>query len=102
MENIIAGCIGALVPELIRIGKGPVDNVFSTSGYWVQLLAQIVVGAIVAYYINPKDVFEAFSLGFTGPQLATRLAAAPTPAAPVSPPKGGGPSRFDPRIWWSR
>jgi hypothetical protein len=102
MELIVAGCIGALTPELIRIAKGPTAGVFTAPGYWVQLFAQLVLSAVVAHYMEPKNAIEAFTFGFTAPQLATRLAAAKTQAPPASPPPGGGPPRFHPRIWWSR
>lgn len=102
LDFVIAGCVGALVPELVRIGKGPINGVFSTPSYWVQLAAQLLLGALAAYFLSPASVKEAFTLGFTAPQLVTRVAAAPTPTAPITPPAGGGGAVFDPRIWWSR
>lgn len=100
---VIAGCIGGLVPELIRIGKGPVDGIFKTPAYWLQLIAQIALGGVVAYFLSPGSPQEAFTYGFTAPQLATRIAAAPTPEEPTEPPLGGaGPRVFKPQVWWSR
>ncbi len=104
MELVIAGCVGALVPELIRIGKGPTDGLFKAPGYWIQLLAQVVLGALAAYYLkdDTPTLQEAFAIGFTSPQLITRIAAAPTPEQPVTPPTGGGAPIFRTRVWWSR
>lgn len=104
MEFVIAGCLGALVPELIRIGKGPIDGVFKTPGYWLQLLAQVALGAVAVYFLkdNTPTLQEAFALGFTSPQLVTRIAAAPTTQPPVSPPEGGGTQSFQTFVWWSR
>lgn len=101
---ILAGCLGALVPELIRIGKGTTHDVFKSPTYWIQLIAQVAVGALAAYYVDTKTPEAAFAAGYTLPQLITRIAAAPTPTPPVVPPVGGGdgPGRFSLRTWWSR
>lgn len=101
---VTAGCIGALLPELIRIGKGPVDGVFKTPAYWIQLVAQVLVGGVVAHFLGPKSPQEAFAFGYTAPQILTRIAAAPTLQPPVQPPVGGGgvKTTFNPRVWWSR
>jgi hypothetical protein len=103
LDFVLAGCIGALFPELVRIGKGPVQGVFSTPGYWIQLASQILLGALAAYFLGPTSIKEAITLGFTAPQIVTRVAAAPTPTPPVTPPAGGGgPATFSTQIWWSR
>lgn len=107
VEFDIAACCGALLPELIRIAKGPTAGVFNSPGYWVQLLAQVAAGVLAAYYLVPEDAKSAFSIGagavgFSVPQVLTRAMAASTPTPPVAPPKAGAPPRFDPRIWWSR
>lgn len=102
LDFVLAGCVGALFPELVRIGKGPINGIFSTPGYWIQLASQLLLGALAAYFFSPASIKEAVTLGFTAPQIVTRIAAAPTPTAPITPPAGGRGPVFDPRIWWSR
>lgn len=102
IKFVIAGACGALLPELIRIGKGPTDDIFKKPAYWLQLAAQVIAGVLAVYFLAPKDVPAAFTLGYSLPQFLTKAASAPTPVAPVGPPLGGGPPAFNTRLWWAR
>ncbi len=102
---LIAGAFGALLPEVIRIGKGPTDGIFKKPGYWIQLAAQVIAGVIAVFFLEPKDGPAAFTLGYSFPQFLTKAASAPTPVQPVGPPAGGGPAAppvFNARLWWAR
>lgn len=107
---VIAGCVGGLVPDLIRLIKGPVDGFYKTRTFWVQLIAQVALGGIAAYFLSPESIKEAFTYGFSAPEVMTRLAATGASAAPTQqtdtqpggPPIGGGAPPANLRLWWAR
>lgn len=105
---IALGCVGALLPDLIRIAKSHNDPslpAFLKTGHFaISLAAMVILGGVAAMLFEPDRPMEALAFGYGGPELLSRVLAAPpekhAPPKPIAPPKGGG-TLTSVRRWWS-
>jgi len=99
----LIGCIGGLIPDLIRIAKSDLTSMpnFRDPRYWIQALVLILLGGVAG--VLAKSTQEALAFGYSAPEILSRLGAqqtpAPPPNAPLAPPVGGA---FRVRLWWAR
>jgi hypothetical protein len=96
---VAAGCVGGLVPDLLRVVKAPTGGLPPASSLVLSVIAQVALGGIVAAFLGPETLKESFVYGFTAPEILSRLLAKQQeqPHPPGGPVGGGSPSI---RHWW--
>ena len=102
----IYGCLGALLPDILRVIRERYQKKLPYLRYgpfWIGLALLVGLGGLLAYWCNADSIHAALAYGFSGPEIITRLLAAPTRppsaiggAAPVAVP------RLEIREWWAR
>ena len=74
------GAFGGLLPDAIRFAKNRQDGFpgwFRKVGYWVGLAVLVALGALAAWLGQAHDVQSAIALGFTAPEVLSRLFGSP-------------------------
>jgi hypothetical protein len=104
----IYGCLGALLPDVTRIIRDRFQAsipYFSYAPFWIGLALMVALGGGLALGLKADSVQEALAYGFSGPEIVTRLLAAPTrPVSAIGGAGGGAPAPATPlRIqdWWA-
>jgi hypothetical protein len=98
---IACGCIGALLPDIIRLIKNRYDP--TVPGYlkgikfWISLLFLVLIGGLATWLSNAHEVKEALAYGYGAPEFLSRLLSSPDRAAGVD--RG---VEFSTTRWWSR
>ncbi|RWH52865.1 MAG: hypothetical protein EOQ82_24870 [Mesorhizobium sp.] len=74
----LVGALGGAIPDLlkaIRLRFKGRPAYMGTLWYWGMLLALMAVGALVAVWRSPVDIWEALAFGIAAPAFLTRLIA---------------------------
>jgi hypothetical protein len=76
---IAFGCIGGLLPDIIRLAKNryirELPQYLRSASFYIGLLMMIVLGGLAAYLLNAGDAKQALLYGYSAPELIARLAA---------------------------
>ncbi len=95
---ILYGCLGGLLPDIIRLVKGRHEpglaDYWKSFSFWIGLFFAVVLGGLAAYLLKPTGVIEALAIGFSAPEILTRILAKETPAKGTQE-----PLTF--RNWWA-
>jgi hypothetical protein len=104
----IYGCLGALLPDVIRVIRDhyqPSLPYFRYAPFWIGLALMVGIGGALAFWSGADTVQEALAYGYSGPEILTRLLAAPVrPPSAIGGQVGGAQPvpRFNLREWWAR
>ncbi len=112
LEMVVLGCIGGLLPDLLRLIKardtGSVPKHFM---FWLAWILLIAIGGFTAWLFDADQAKEAVALGFTAPEVLSKLGAKNEPAVqPADVQRSFSDSQslpsskkttFHPRGWWS-
>jgi hypothetical protein len=95
---VVLGCIGGLLPDVIRFVKGRFRGSFpgylKRPMFWFGLLLLIALGGFAAWLLGASDAKQAIAYGFGAPELLSKLASKPVSDADR---KLG----FSLREWWA-
>lgn len=72
------GCLGGAVPDLLRLIKGRHEGAPQYLGhwfFWVMFAVLVAGGGLCAVLLGAKDYQSALALGFSAPEILSRLAA---------------------------
>lgn len=98
---IVLGCIGGLLPDVLRIVKDRYQrswpDYWKYGPYWVGIALMVVIGGALAAFLDATAAKEALAYGFSGPEILTRLLAQAPPKSAV----GGGERAKSLRAWWA-
>ena len=76
---ILLGCIGGLLPDVLRAiqnrYKKRFSKVWTEPQFLLGLVLQIAVGGLAAYLFDALNAKQAIACGFAGPELLSKLAA---------------------------
>lgn len=104
---ILVGCVGALVPDMLRFASTHYDAAFPTyiryPNYWVGLAISVILGGIatwVGWYLSDLTVPDAFIYGYAAPQFFTKLVGSRA-AAPETSTERESPKGFELMKWWA-
>jgi hypothetical protein len=99
---VLWGMLGGLLPDLIRLAKSRHEfdwpGFLARPGFWVGLLALVIIGGVAALLGSANQIREAVIFGFAGPEVISRLAA--ERGATVG--REVADTRFSVRAWWAR
>lgn len=96
---ILLGCAGGLLPDILRLVKGRHDP--NIGDYWkswsfrLGLFFAVVLGGLAVYLIKPTQVVEALAIGFSAPEILSRIFAKEQPSRD----RDGGEMNM--RTWWA-
>jgi fructose-1,6-bisphosphatase/inositol monophosphatase family enzyme len=103
---VVIGCMGGIVPDLVRFAKGRYDanigDYFKRWNYWVGLLVLVALGGLAAAFGGPTTAGQALVYGYAAPEFFSRMVAKQglqSPAAGSA--EGVQASEFSVRRWWS-
>lgn len=74
----LVGAIGGAIPDLmkaIRLRFKGRPSYMGTSWYWIMLVLLMAVGALVAVWRSPADIWEGLAFGIAAPAFLTKLIA---------------------------
>ena len=77
---ILLGCLGGIIPDIIRLlklredGKYFIPDYLTTVFFWIVLILQIGLGALVVYLMDVNDKLQAVVYGYAAPQIFTSVA----------------------------
>jgi hypothetical protein len=94
---VVFGAFGGLLPDVIRFVKGRHEGFpgwFRKKGYWVALILLVALGGIVAWLGEATSWKAAVAMGFSAPEIITRLSGSDSPNLRDF----GG---FSVRKWWA-
>jgi len=103
----ILGCIGGLVPELIRFTKKYSEvrqrGYLKDYKYYINVIILCLLGGLIAWLLDAEDKLQAVLYGFSAPEIFSRLASKENtntrePNANVVP---IAKRSFSMRYWWS-
>jgi hypothetical protein len=78
---IVLGCIGGLIPDVIRLIKIGDTGIYRLPDYlkswffYFILILQVSFGGFLIYILKIDDALQALVYGYAGPQIFTSLAA---------------------------
>jgi len=76
---IAVGCVGGLLPDIIRIIKnrhsGELPTFFRMSSFWLGLVGLVILGGLAVWVLGAAHPREALIIGFTAPEVFSNLAA---------------------------
>ena len=103
MNLLIWAAVGSLFPDIIRIAQNRHDpalpSYLKSFKFYLGLILLIIIGLVAAYFKNPADEIEAFSIGFAAPQIISSLAGAANKNANKPVVLGGGNRILS---WWGK
>ena len=88
---VIFGVIGGALPDIIRVIKGKdeatLPDVLKRANFWVGFILLLALGGFTTWILQPHEVKQAIAIGFSAPEVISRLAAkeAPGDRGPSSP-----------------
>lgn len=99
LDLIILGCVGGLIPDILRIIRGryrsKFPKYFYSGTFWLGLIFLVALGAFASWLLGAQHAKEALAYGFAGPELVSRFFA--ESAGPVD--RGDIPFKL--RDWWT-
>jgi hypothetical protein len=96
---IILGCIGGLLPDVLRLVKGRYKGFSSywrEPSYWLGLMLLIALGGFAAWIGEAKEAVQALAYGFGAPEVITKLLSSGPEETAVR-----GAREFSLRSWWA-
>jgi|SRR5947209_6664712 len=94
---IIFGCVGGLLPDVLRIIKSRHDAppaYLRSRMFYGGLLLLVAIGGLAAWLLGAHEAKEAVAYGFAAPELISKLGADTS--------LDRGPEGFGIRKWWAR
>lgn len=94
---IVLGCVGGLLPDLLRAVKGrhkAFPKYWGQPTFWLGLALAVALGGFLAWILEAKAAKEALAYGFGGPAIVTKLLGT---SGAVEATRGS----FDLRRWWA-
>jgi hypothetical protein len=70
------GCLGGAIPDLLRLVKGRYDGApkyVATYFFWIMFVILVLLGGGVAFGMGASSAKEALALGFTAPEVISRM-----------------------------
>jgi hypothetical protein len=99
---IIFGCVGGLLPDIIRIIKNhpspSLPDYIKSASFWIGLFMLVILGALAAWILEASSVKQALAYGFAAPELISRILADQAGNALAL---ASGPGGFGLRKWWA-
>jgi len=97
-DFFLLGCIGGLLPDVIRIIKGRYRRSAPTylrePMFWVGLFLLAALGGFTAWVLDAGSAKQALAYGFASPELISKIASSSVAEA------NRGPGSFFIREWW--
>jgi purine-cytosine permease-like protein len=93
------GCLGGLIPDLLRFIKGRYEKPASYLSYWnflLGLVLLIILGGVIAWLLGAENATQALAYGFGGPEIIRKVLSEPGPVSGVDRGAGG----FTLFRWW--
>ncbi|MCB0076169.1 MAG: hypothetical protein KDD73_02025 [Anaerolineales bacterium] len=73
----ILGCIGGLLPDVLRLIKsrydGKLPDYFGTQTFWLGLVLLVLVGGAAAWLGGANSFVDALAIGFAAPEFVSRF-----------------------------
>ena len=99
---VILGCVGGLLPDLLRFMKMKYKSDFpyylKNGQFWIGFVSQIIVGGLMSWALGANKTIDALIYGYAAPQLISILVGNATSSLSV-PSKGK--KQFSLRDWLS-
>jgi hypothetical protein len=77
MEYILCGCVGGLIPDLLRIIKNRYEVklpvYLSSLNFYIGLVLLIAIGGFSVFLKGSADYIEALAIGYSAPQILSSL-----------------------------
>lgn len=76
-EIIAGGMLGGALPDLLRLFRGRHEGApawLKTWFFWIMGIGLVLLGGVVAYFSAPSTWPAAIALGFSAPEILSRLA----------------------------
>ncbi len=74
---ILIGCIGGLIPDMLRIIKGRheanLPKYLGYANFWVGLVLLVFIGGLAAWLAEATEVKQALAYGYAAPELISRI-----------------------------
>jgi len=97
---IIWGCVGGLFPDILRIIQNrhntQLPEYLKSGNFWLGLFFLVLLGGFAAWLSSASQLKDALLIGFTAPEVISKLLSEPKSAPP--PTKGSGRTL---RSWWA-
>jgi hypothetical protein len=81
---LMLGCLGGTVPDVLRIiaarYKRPPDYLWQPF-FWIGLAMLVALGGLCTVLYGPTRALEALSIGYSAPELVSRLLGSNKPTA---------------------
>jgi len=104
-QAIGLGCAGGLLPDVLRLvdGRyGPPPEYLGRAIFWTSLVILTLIGGLAAYLVQPASVAEALAVGFSAPEILSKLLRRePTPPSALPPNASAAAKPTSLRAWWS-
>jgi hypothetical protein len=98
---VLWGCIGALIPDSIRIVKerfAPTGSPYLKSGkFYFALSLLVALGGLAAFVGEAQQIKTALACGYAAPEFLTKLLSKPNAEQ-----QDRGDRQFELRRWWAR
>jgi hypothetical protein len=103
LAMFLAGCIGGLIPDVLRLIKGRYGKLAAYSRYlsfWLGLFFLVIVGGLTAWVLHASDITQALAYGFGGPEILSKFLSGRGPSGVDRGALDRGERKFDLREWW--
>jgi hypothetical protein len=85
LSPVLLGAIGGLLPDVLRVisnrYKTEFDDFYKKPPFWVGLTFLSALGAFIVFIQGTQGIIESLAIGFSGPQIVSKLLGAAPPAA---------------------
>src|SRR6185436_11386765 len=81
VEIVLCGFAGGLLPDILRIVKSRYEGAptyLRTAYFWFCLILLAGLGGLATYLVKPTALVEALAVGFSAPEILSRLLSKPT------------------------
>jgi hypothetical protein len=96
----ICGCVGGLFPDILRIIQNRYNKLpeyLCSGNFWLGLFLLVLLGGVASWISGASQVKEALLIGFTAPEVISKVLSEPKSGPPAT--KGAG--RRTLRSWWA-
>lgn len=87
IEVVGLGCLGGALPDILRAVKlryQPAPQYLRRWFFWISLAVLVVMGGVVTHFVHPESAVAALSVGFSAPELLSKLLGAEVPQPPAA------------------
>ena len=99
LNAIIFGCLGGLLPDILRIiksrYKSKIPQYLTRFNFWLGIILLVIIGGLTAWLMGAEGPKEAIAFGFAAPEVISKLAAKSVETVD----RGEIPFRL--RQWWA-